>query len=172
MSAGLAGFVLLGVLATNLELVRSGVRITQYAEMDAQVRRALEHLGEDLRNARGIKWNSATDISLTVPDGRGGTAQVTYAWSAAREAFFLVPGADSNVTAGRIYLLEGLPRDARGGPGLSFWRFDRDGNPATSDASTKRIQVDLRVRRQARTMAAATQNAVSAAFTMRNKARE
>ena len=41
VGALLGGFVLAGVLVTNLQLMRSGLRITQYAEMSTQTRRGL-----------------------------------------------------------------------------------------------------------------------------------
>src|SRR5688572_11779810 len=39
VAALLGGLILTGVLTTNLQLLRSGVRITQYAEMSSQIRR-------------------------------------------------------------------------------------------------------------------------------------
>jgi len=170
IAASLTGFVLWGVLTTNLQLLRSGVRITQYAEMEAQVRRGLEQLGHDLKIAIGLRWNGASDITLTVPSSGGTTSQVTYAWTATAGVFFLVPGADSTATAGRVNLIAGIPPLANGNPGLAFARFDRDGNAATTDLATKRVQVTLTATRKAPTAAASSQNLVSATFTMRNKA--
>lgn len=169
VAAALAGFVLWGVLLTNLQLMRSGVRIAQYAEMETQVRRGLEQLGRDLRVATAIRWNSPSDLTLTLPTGSGGTLQVTYACTAAEGIFFLVPGASSALTAGRTNLVRGIPAAADGRPGVTFARFDRDGNAATADAATKRVQVSVEVRREARTMAATTANSVTATFTLRNK---
>ena len=172
MAAAIAGIALLAVLTTNLQLMRSGLRITQYSEMESQARRALEQFGHDLKSATAIKWNGASDITLTIPLSAGGTVQATYAWNAATESFFVVPGADSAVTAGRVTLVSGMPALTNGSASLTFARFDRDGNAATTDLATKRIQVSLVLQRQARTMAAATQSALSATFTMRNKAVE
>jgi prepilin-type N-terminal cleavage/methylation domain-containing protein len=166
---GLSGLVLTGVLTTNLQLMRSGVRITQYAEMSTQIRRGVEWLGADLRSASAIKWNSASDITLTVPTLGGSTRQVTYAWTSATQSLFQVPGTDSTVTAGRVYLANGIPSFADGTAGVTFARFDRDGNAASTDAATKRIQVVMNVVRTARTAATSTDTAVSAAFILRNK---
>ena len=55
------------MLTTHLQLMRSGVRITQYAEMSAQARRGLEQLEGDLRNASALTWNNASDVTLTIP---------------------------------------------------------------------------------------------------------
>jgi hypothetical protein len=165
----LSGIVLAGVLNTYLQLMRSGVRLTQYAEMNAQIRRGLEQLGVDLQNATAITWNSASDITLTVPTLSGATRQVTYAWTSGTQSLFQVPGADSTATLGRIFLVNGIPAFAGGGAGVSFARFDRDGNPAITDLATKRVQVVMNVVRQAQTAATATDTTVSAAFLMRNK---
>ncbi|HUR58565.1 MAG TPA: hypothetical protein VM029_12700 [Opitutaceae bacterium] len=172
IAATIAGLALTAVLTTNLQLMRSGLRITQYSEMESQARRALEQLGHDLKSATAIKWNGASDITLTIPTSAGGSEQATYAWSAATESFFVVPGADSAVTAGRVALVRSMPALPNGGASLTFARFDRDGSAATTDLATKRIQVSLVLRRSARTMAATTQSALSATFTLRNKAVE
>jgi Tfp pilus assembly protein PilW len=169
IAAVLSGLVLAAVLTTNLQLMRSGLRLTHYAEMSTQVRRGLEQLGGDLRSASAIKWNNASDITLTIPTSGGATRQVTYAWTAATGALFLVPGTDSGVTAGRVYLVAGVPAFADGTAGVTFARFDRDGAVATTDNATKRVQVSLNVVRRTRGAADATDTAVSAAFILRNK---
>ena len=165
----LSGLVLTGVMTTNLQLMRSGVRITQYAEMSAQIRRGLEQLGTDVRNAEGIKWNGASDITLTVPTSAGATRNVTFAWTSTTQSFFMVPGSDSAVTNGRIILVRGIPAFADGTPGVFFTRLNRDGGAATTDLATKRLQVTMNTVRQARTAATATDTAVSAALILRNK---
>jgi hypothetical protein len=169
VAALLSGLVLTGVLTATLQLMRSGVRITQYAEMSTQVRRGLEQLGHDLKIASAIKWNSASDITLTLPTTGGSTTQVTYAWTSATQSLFSVPGTDSTVTTGRVFLVRGIPALADGSAGATFARFDRDGNAATTDLATKRVQVILNVVRQTGQTATATDTAVSASFILRNK---
>lgn len=169
VAALLGGIVLTGVLTTNLQLLRSGVRITHYAEMSAQVHRGLGQLEEDLKCASGITWNNASNITLTLPLVDGSTRQVTYAWTAATQSFFLVPGADGSVTAGRVVLIRGIPALPDGTAGLTFARYDRNGNAATTDAATKSVQVSLHLVRSAQTVVSATDTAVSAIFILRNK---
>ena len=166
---GLSGLVLTGVLTTNLQLMRSGVRITQYAEMSVQVRRGLEQAGNDLQSASAITWNGVSDITLTVPNLDGSTRQVTYAWTSATKSLFLVPGASSAVVTGRVFLVTGLPAFADGSAGVQFARLDRDGAAAITDLATKRVQVIMNVVRQGNTAATSTDTAVSAAFILRNK---
>jgi hypothetical protein len=169
VAAVLGGLVLTGVLTANLQLLRSGVRITQYAEMSTQVRRGIEQLEGDLKGASAIKWNGASDITLTIPLMDGSTRLVTYAWTGATQGFFLVPGPDSAVTTGRVFLVRGIPVLPGGAAGLSFARFDRDGNTATTDAATKSVQVSLNVVRSAQAAPTTTDTAVSALFILRNK---
>jgi len=168
VAAALGALVLAGVLTTNLQLVRSGTRVTQYAEMSTQVRRGLEQFEGDVKSAVTLTWNGASDITLTVPSQAGTTSQVTYAWTNATQSFFLVPGASSAATAGRIYLVRGIPLLADGSAGLTFARYDRDGNVATTDLTTKKVQVSLNVVRSTANTSG-TDTAVSAIFVLRNK---
>ena len=169
MAVLLSGIVMTGILTTNLQLMRSGVRVTQYAEMSSQVRRGVETLGGDLKSAITITWNGASDITLTLPAQNGTTSQVTYAWTSATQSFFSVPGASSAVTAGRVYLVNGIPSLPSGAAGLIFARYDRDGAVATTDAATKKVQVSMNAVRTARTAATSTDTTVSAIFVLRNK---
>lgn len=165
----LGGLVLTGVLATNLQLLRSGVRVTQYAEMSTQARRGLEQLEGDLKCAVGVTWNSDSDITLTVPSQSGTTSQVTYAWTRATQAFFRVPGASSAATLGRVYLVNGIPLRSDGTAGVAFARYDRDGNTASTDAATKKVQVSMNLVRTALTAATSTDVTVSPIYILRNK---
>lgn len=169
VAALLGGLVLTGVLTTNLQLLRSGVRVTQYAEMSTQVRRVFEQLERDLKSASDLAWNNASDITLTIPTAAGTTRQVTYAWTSATQSFFLVPGASSAVTAGRVILVRGLPIKSDGSAGVLFARYDRDGNTASTNPATKRVQVILNLVRSTGSAAQATDTAVSAIFILRNK---
>lgn len=165
----LSAFILLGVLTTTVQLMRTGIDLAQYSEMESQVRTGLETLGHDLRSASAIKWNNASDLTLTVPQSDGSTTEVTYAWTSASQSLFRVPGADSAVTAGRLTLITGIPPLPDGAAGLTFSRFDAAGNPTASDAATKQIQVTLTVARRAAIGPAATEGGVSETFTLRNK---
>jgi prepilin-type N-terminal cleavage/methylation domain-containing protein len=161
--------VLGAVLASNLQIIRGGVRMAHYVEMDAQVRRAFEVLGRDLKAASAVKWNGASDLTLTLPLSNGSTTQVTYAWTAASGAFFRVAGASSATLVGRLELVRGIPAQADGSAGLTFARFDRDGVAATTDITTKSIQVSMTIARNTRGVGARSTNMVSATYTLRAK---
>lgn len=169
VAAALGAFVLAGVLTANLQVIRGGVRLTHYAEMESQVRRALDLLGHDLKAARTLTWNGNSDITLTIPTTGTATTQVTYAWTAASGTFFRVAGASSTTVTARLELVRGIPVLPDGSAGLTFARFDRDGTATTIDADTKSVQVTMTVARSGQTMASASQKAVSATFTLRSK---
>lgn len=169
IAATISVFVLAGVLAANLQVIRGGVRLANYVEMDSQVRRALDMLSYDLKAASNLTWNGSSDITLTIPTSGGATAQVTYAWTAASGSFFRVAGASSATLTGRLELVRGVPTLPDGSAGVVFARFDRDGVAATSDATTKSVQITLTAARSAQTVATASQKAVSATFTLRSK---
>lgn len=158
---GVSAFVLVGVLTASVQLMRSSMRLTQYAEMDTQVRRSFEQMGVDLKAANAFTYNSASDITVTVLDSAGTTSQFTYAWSSSTKIFFRVPGTSSASTTGRIQLMSGVSA-------LSFARFDTSGSAATTDNATKRLRVALTVSRSASGTATST-STVATIFTLRNK---
>ena len=168
VAASLGAIVVTGVLAANREIVRSGLRAASYAEMEAQTRRALDALGGDLRCATAFTYNSASDITLTIPTIGTSSTPVTWAWNSSSGDFYRVPGTDSSSTRERIVLVRGIPAGSGGAAGLTFTRYDRDGNTTTSNAATKRIVVQFSTRRSSSTLAAVNQSAITATFVLRN----
>ena len=168
VAVGLSGLVLAGVLTAGVQLTRSSVRITRYAEMDTQVRRAFEQLSLDLKSASDLTWNGASDITVTIPLDAATTKQITYAWNSTTQSFFRVPGASSATVSGRVQLITGIPALANGSPGLTFARQDQNGNTASTNAATKSIQVTLVVSRAAGGAVSASSR-VTATFMLRNK---
>ncbi len=169
VAAGISGFILAGLLATNLHLAKSGVRLANYSEMGAQARRALEQFGNEARLASNMVLNGTGDITLSIPDLNGVVSQVTYAWTADTLALFRVAGASSAVTTGRSVLVRGIPTPSGGGTGVLFERFDRAGAACTTDAATKFLRVSFTLSRTTAVMARSSQTA-TAMFVLRNKA--
>jgi Tfp pilus assembly protein PilW len=165
---GISGFVLTGILAATVELTRTGLRVSNYAEMDAQVRRGLALLEADLKAASNLTWNSASDITLTIPQSGGAAVQYTYAWCPLTLCLFRVPGTNSAIFTGRRELIKGVPAAAGGNPGVTFTRLDRTGAAASTDGATKCLQISLTVSR-AVGIAAKSTSPVSATFALRNK---
>lgn len=167
IATGLAGMVAAAVMTSFLMLGRSGVNIAAYSRMEAQARRSLEELSQDLRMASAIKWNSATSITLTVPNNYTTTAnQVTYAYDSSSSgptarSFYRKPGAAAT-THPRTILIDNITT-------FAYARFDRLDNVAAQDVSTKRIQLTMTARTTNRTVADATNNILSASYILRNK---
>jgi prepilin-type N-terminal cleavage/methylation domain-containing protein len=163
-----SGLVLAGVLTTAVQIMRSGAQLASYSEMNGQIRRALEQFGGEARLASDLAWNSAGDVTLSVPNAEGVVSTVTYAWSADTQTFFRVPGASSAATAGRTVLVRELSAPAGGGTGVTFERLNRSGTGVSTNAATKLVRISFVLSRTGTGPQAATQRA-SAVFALRNK---
>jgi prepilin-type N-terminal cleavage/methylation domain-containing protein len=171
ISATISGFVLAGVLSSFLMLGRSGAMLVNYTTMDTQARRALEDFAQDVRMATNVTWNSATSITLTVSDNYTSTSnKVTYAWdntegSATYHYFYRWPGTDATPAETRPAKTTYIANVTT----FAFARYDRLNNDATTDPSTKRIQIGMTITTTAKTVVNATDSLVSASFILRNK---
>ena len=163
----IGSFVLLGVLSTFLMLGRSGVNLNSYTAMDAQTRKALEDFAQDVRMASDITFNSTASITLTVPDNYTTTSnKVTYTWdstagSATFHYFYRVPGTSAATSPKTTYVANVSS--------FTFGRFDRLNVAATTDTSTKRIQLTMTISTSNRTVVTATDTTISASYILRNK---
>ena len=180
IGAGIGSYVLLGILTMFVFLGRSGARLTYYNAMALESRRALDEFSQDVCMASDVVWNSPSSITLTVPDNYGFpyANKVTYAYDSAttganKRSFYRVPGTpaqDAGIPNRRTIL-------ARNVTACTYTRRDRLDNLATSDASTKRLELTLRISTTAIAGAAtgmvntvaATENAISATYLLRNK---
>ena len=158
----ISGFVLAGIITASFQLMRSAVRVTHYAEMDAHVRRGLEQLSLDLRAATAFTYNGASDITVTVAQADGTSVVYTYAWNSTNRALYRVPGNSSSSQSHRLWLMSGVSA-------LSFSRFNKSGSSTNSDSATKSVGVSLTIARTAMGGADATSK-VGASFMLRNKA--
>ncbi len=160
VAASLGGVVLAAVLGASLQLLRSGVRVSAYAEMNIQARRALEQLAVDMKAASDLTWHSATDISVTVEKSDGTSSVYTYAWNSGTNQLIRVPGTSSSSQTGQLTLASGISS-------LAFSRLTTSGTEATTDSATKRVQVVLTLRRSGGATGASSR--VATTFTLRNK---
>lgn len=166
----LSAFLIAAVMGTTLYLVRNGIRLSQHAETDAEIRRSIEALANDVRRASALTWNSNTSITLTLPDASGGSTALSYAWDSATGTFYAVAGTNPEAPTGRIVLLRHSPTRADGSPGVRFSRLDKEGAPATTDAGTKRIQISITTWRRSSSALLPVGSTGSATFILRNKA--
>jgi prepilin-type N-terminal cleavage/methylation domain-containing protein len=168
IGSAISSIILAGVLTTFLMLGRSGSSAANYSISEAEVRRGIEEFSQDLRMASAITWNSATSLTLTVPNNYSGNGgQVTYAYDASTsgptaQSFYRMPGDTTSGAAKTIFV--------RRISSFQFERYNRLHATATNDAETKRIQVTLNVRRTGSTLVAANTILVSASYILRNKA--
>jgi len=165
----LSAFLIAAVMGTTLYLVRNGIRLSQHAETDAEIRRSLEALSNDVRKASALTWNSNTAITLTLPDAAGSSSLLTYAWDSSTGTFYAVSGANPAAATGRIVLLRHSPTRPDGSPGVRFTRLDKEGAAATTDNATKRIQVSITTWRRSSSALLPVGSTGSATLILRNK---
>lgn len=171
VASTLSTFVLAGVLSAFLLIGRTAYSASNYSEMEAQVRRALEIFGADARKAADLRWHSSQSVTLYVA-AASGTNPVTYAYdgdpsSPGRGTFYRLVGEASS-TLPRLALVRGVADD------FTFERFKLEqalmpGNSAANDLETKQLQITLRAGREGTTTVAQTQGTVSARYILRNK---
>lgn len=168
VSTALAAIIMTGVLTTFLMIGRSSLRLANYSMMETQTRNAFEQLGVDARMASDFTsiytGGVITGFTLTIPNSDlTAVYQKTYGF--ANSTFYVVPGADATVTAGRRNLITSVTS-------LTFHRYNISNAliPAatTSDADVKHVQASVSARRTGVGVAAATQVIRSTAFTIRN----
>ena len=168
VAASIGSIVMAGVMSTFLMLGRSGTNIVAYTTMDAQTRRALEDFAQDVRMASDATWNSDTSMTFTVPDNYTSDGnQVTYAWdntanSATYHYFYRKPGDDTATTTKTTYIANVTS--------FVFYRYDRLNVATTSNAATKRVQINMTITSRNTTVVNATDTTLSASFVLRNKA--
>ncbi|HKB56276.1 MAG TPA: hypothetical protein VKC51_01690 [Lacunisphaera sp.] len=166
-ASGLGSFVMVGVLSVVLMMGRSGVAASNYADMEAQSRRAVDEFAQDVRMSSDLTWNSATSVTLTVPDNYAAYGnQVTYALDNSTTgptagSFYRQPGNAGSTNPGLVM--------ARNVTSLSFTRFTRTNVAATDNFSTKRLQLTMNLRTTAQTTVDQNTLVVSASYVLRNK---
>jgi len=169
IASTIGALVLAGVLSSFLMLGRSGMRLYYYNGMESESRRTLEEFAQDVRMASDALYNSATSVTLTVPDNYAANGnQVTYAFGSATlnsvtysNCFYRRPGNASSTATPTILI--------RNVTDCVFTRYDVLGAATTLDSATKRIELSLRVSNSRSTLVAATDNIVSATYLLRNK---
>lgn len=167
VASGIGSVILTGVLSVVLMMGRSGLSASNYADMEAQSRRAVDEFAQDVRMASGITWNSAASVTLTVPDNYAADGnKVTYAFDSSATgptagSFYRQPGVAGS-TGSRFVL-------ARHVTALNFARFTRTNAVAASELSTKRLQLTMNLRTSGQTTVDQNTLVVSASYVLRNK---
>ncbi len=167
VASGIGSVILSGVLSVVLMMGRSGLSASNYADMEAQSRRAVDEFAQDVRMASNLTWNSATSVTLTVPDNYPANSnRVTYALDhtatgPTANSFYRQPG-DAGSGTPRFVL-------ARNVTTLTFARFTRTNAVATDELSAKRLQLTMNLRTSRQTTVDQNTLVVSASYVLRNK---
>lgn len=167
VASSIGTFILSGVLSVVLMMGRSGLSASNYADMEAQSRRAVDEFAQDVRMASNLTWNSATSVTLTVPDNYTADGNlVTYALDTSASgptanSFYRQPGGAGS-TSPRFAL-------ARNVTTLTFARYTRTNAVATTELSTKRLQLTMNLRTTRQTTVDQNTLVISASYVLRNK---
>jgi len=159
VALGLSTLVLGAILTTFLFLLRTGLRVEFYNDMEHQARTALELFARDTREASAITWNSAHSVTLSVD-------AVTITYAHANGSF------SRTTTAGTKVLITGITAFSFKGYAASGAELPQIGD-ATSLAYaakfTKQLQISLQSSRAQPGTATATHKVLSARYILRNK---
>ncbi len=147
-------------LLTSFTFIARGDRsLTNYGEMNAQARKLLEQLGQDLRSATDVTNFTPSDLQLTVPTNTAGTTTQSVIWTYNSVDGTVTRQSDSGTTT-----------YARNVETFSFYYYN-SANPSaetTSLVEVKQVQLKLRMLR----LVASTitsEYVISSQFTMRAK---
>lgn len=168
ITATLGSIIMLAVLTSFLFLGRSGANLQNYAEMEAQARRAIETFALDVRMAKNATWNSTRSVTLAAVTSGGSTESYTYAYDADKGIFTRTEGGVTTT------LISGI---SPGSFNFTAYKINTAKITLSDDASalsvasglTKQIQISLRTTRSTRTVTDATNAVISARFILRNK---
>lgn len=176
IAATLSTVVLAGVLSTFLMMGRTGANLANYAQLEAEARKALDLFGQDVRMAKNVDWggvtpSDATSVTLTIsapPAPIGGADWVvTYYWdtvvsSPTYHSFIRRVGPASVSNPGAV-LIRNVNRFK-----FNAYKVGSTG-VAINAPETKQIQLSLTASRTSTTVVTATDVVLSARFILRNK---
>lgn len=157
ISLGLIMMLTLALLTSYVFILRGDQSVSNYSEMNAQARKLLEVLGNDLRTATDVTNFTATSLTLTVPTTPAGTAVQDVIWEYDSTAGTL---SREDSTSTKVY--------ARDVQTVSFFYANSANVQTTSLVEVKQVQISLRILRLVAS-AVTSEYVISAQFTMRAK---
>jgi hypothetical protein len=155
--------VIAGVVTTYIMTIKSFQALSNYWEIHADGRYAVDRFASDMRAVFAITTLNNTQLVCQIPTGfypngliaSNKTVAYTYTGSALYRAETISGSTTRKKLAENIYL-------------LSFNLYDRLGNPTTSIAIAKSIQVDIKLRKFTVSQVQ-SEDYLSARLDMRNK---
>jgi prepilin-type N-terminal cleavage/methylation domain-containing protein len=158
VASGLALVLLAAVMSTFLFLVRGGLRMAFYRDMEAQSRLVMQQFGTDARQATQVFWNNANSLTLTVEG-----AAVTYAYdSSAHTLLRQGAGRPAQVVASGVAAFEFKAYD------YNSSALSLRAPTAQTNAATKIVQLDIDMSRSASRISA-TNQIISTRYMLRGK---
>lgn len=151
----------LALLTSYMFIARGDRSLQNYGEMNAQARKLLEKLGEDLRTATDVVDFTPTAITILVPTNTDATAtqEVTWSYDSALSSVTRQAGSAAPET---------FARDVLPPPQFAFFYVNGNNVATTSLVEVKQVQVSLRMLRLV-ALSITSEYVISAQFTMRAK---
>ena len=157
ISLALVLLLTLALLTSYIFIARGDRSLQNYGEMNAQARRLLEQLGQDLRSATDVTNFTTSSLTLTVPTNVTATTTQDVLWE--------FNSADGVVTREDTSGTVTLARDVST---FSFYYANGNNVETTSLVEVKQVQLSLRMLRLVAS-AVTSEYVISAQFTMRAK---
>ena len=157
ISLALVMMLTLALLTSFVFIARGDRSLTNYGEMNAQARKLLEQLGEDLHSATDVPNFTASTMTLSVPTDPAVTANQNVIWTYDSVAATVTRQDNTGTTT--------LAHDVQT---FAFYYTNGNNIETTSLVEVKQVQLSLRMLR----LVASTitsEYVISAQFTMRAK---
>lgn len=179
IGAALGAFVLTGVLSTFVIIGKNGANAANYTRLEAQARQGLETFSREVRLANSVSSYSSTGVTLGIPDTTSGSVStvayhVTYAYNSASQTFTRTgpPLNNPSGASATTTLISGVQNLT-----FNYYRYVTGGgysdgftsNTASNATEIKQIELTLTAKLTSVTVAAATNQVLSARFILRNK---
>ncbi len=156
VSVTVSAFTLTATLAVVLFITRTGIAAGNYVGQATDARRALETIARDLRQASACTYNSATSLTLTVPQKYTATSnQITYFYDGSKNLKNTV-GSTTTTLCKNV-------------ASASFTCYSRDNAATTTASAIKLVRLTLNLRQTAATTVAQDTLMLSASVVLRNK---
>jgi prepilin-type N-terminal cleavage/methylation domain-containing protein len=141
ITSAIGSITLAAILTTYVFSLKSFQAISNYSEIHAAGRKAVDHFSRDIRAVNNIaSFNAASYLRVTIPTNFAangaitGVKTITYSYN--NGALYRTDSSTgtTSMLATNIYQ-------------LSFTLYDKLGNPTSVPANAKGIQVDIRLRK-------------------------
>lgn len=160
ITAAIGGLVMSGIVTTYIMSVKGFQAISNYTEIHASGRSAIDRFSRDMRAVNAIVSFNSSNLVVTVPTAFTTSGSVssskTITYAVNRGALYR-----TDSTTGTRMLATNIHA-------LTFYLYDKVGSNTTVVSTAKGIQVDLQLRKRVISQIQ-SEDYLSARFDMRNK---